>query len=551
MNKAQESDSEGVPSRDEAKFLLSWCHPMQRQFPCREWRGIIARVRILILLFTIACTALSAAEMVPLRKLKKAEQEQKINGDMKSVLIYRHGLEDATSFALKQTNFFTSTSPAITDLPRREQKDVLWQTWKAYLDYMVALDAIEHYHAEFYTLSGVRRDRAFVVSYAAFLAKYRSALLLADAGKKSPFLDKILNEPVPELGLPAGSYAKLKFRYLNVAAAAEFDASRAIYATISSNACPELRDGIASDAAFVARMGYGKGQVLAINNALKILRNAGEKAWFPIQSGVAEWMGDTKVYRRGKCLITQEQLHELQPKLQPGDVLLIRHDWYLSNIGLPGFWPHAALYIGTPQERTTYFNDGETSSWVRSQKVASGSFEDLLRLRSGSAYEQSLVAKENKLPRILEAISEGVSLTALEQAADADSVVVLRPRLSKVEKATAIARAFHYAGRPYDFNFDFRTDSELVCTELVFKAYEPAQAMRGLRFPLVEMLGRPVLPANEIARQFDSQCDTPEAQFDFITFLDASEREGKANVSTLAKFRESWRRPKWHLLTQK
>jgi len=31
----------------------------------------------------------------------------------------------------------------------------------------------------------------------------------------------------------------------------------------------------------------------------------------------------------------------------PGDVLLERRNWFMSNIGIPGFWPHVAFFIGT------------------------------------------------------------------------------------------------------------------------------------------------------------------------------------------------------------
>ena len=152
--------------------------------------------------------------------------------------------------------------------------------------------------------------------------------------------------------------------------------------------------------------------------------------------------------------------------------------------------------------------------------------------------------------RVGEEFIKAMARYALEHCADADSVVVLRPLLAKTEKAAALLRAFHYAGRPYDFNFDFATDAQLVCTELVFKSYEPAQGLRGLRLPLVEMLGRKLLPANEIAKQFDSQYGSADAQFQFVTFLDGYERGRKAVEAGVEQFRQSWRRPKWHVLTQ-
>ena len=143
-------------------------------------------------------------------------------------------------------------------------------------------------------------------------------------------------------------------------------------------------------------------------------------------------------------------------------------------------------------------------------------------------------------------MSEGVCFTSLEHSADCDSLAVLRPRLSKLTRARALLRAFHFAGRPYDFNFDFATDAELVCTELVYKAFTP-----DLNFPLVEMLGRKVMPANEMVKHFDASFGTPAQQYDLVAFLDGSERQKRTVSATVAEFRKSWQRPKWHVVTRK
>ena len=90
---------------------------------------------------------------------------------------------------------------------------------------------------------------------------------------------------------------------------------------------------------------------------------------------------------------------------------------------------------------------------------------------------------------ILEAVSEGVVAASIEHSCGADYVAALRPRLPPAARARAIGRALTFFGRPYDFNFDFATDDQIVCSELVVKAYEPGPAGEpGLSVPFVEIL---------------------------------------------------------------
>src|SRR5262249_40025112 len=157
--------------------------------------------------------------------------------------------------------------------------------------------------------------------------------------------DKVLNDPVPEIGLPAGTFAKLKFKYLHLSIATDFAAHETLKTTFFHGGPAELRNAIRADSEYVWKTGRGHGELMTAKNALKVVQNGTERAWLPVQTGTSEWMSRTKVYRPGESLISPEQIAAEQSKLQPGDILIERREWYLSNVGLPGFWSHAALYI--------------------------------------------------------------------------------------------------------------------------------------------------------------------------------------------------------------
>ncbi len=499
-----------------------------------------------LLLLVLICAAVSPAQAV----LDPAFQKHDAS-DIKTFGILRSNLKQAVGYARSRPELFSPDKEHRNTLLSRDDKMAIWTTWSGVLDSLAGLDGILREHKKFnLLLDSERRNASFAIANASFLTGYRHALELIALADKNPALDTILNEEVPELGIPAGTFGKFKFRFLNVVIASEFAALQVIGKTYTVGS-PELLRAIDEDSRVIWKMGKGKGHELTLKNALTVVQKTGFAVWFPLQKGVSELMGDTKVARTRTHLISAKQVEAMGKRLQPGDIIFERHEWYLSNLGLPGFWTHVALFIGTAQERQAFFNDQEVRDWVKKLGTGSGDFEALLRQRYPTAYGRSTIIKEDKRPaRILEAISEGVSFTSLEYTGSADSIGVIRPRLSKRDKAQAILRAFHYSGRPYDFNFDFQTDSSLVCSELIFKVYEPGGGMKGLRFPISEVMGRKVSTPNGMVRQFDEQSGRDTAQTDYVLFMDGYEKEKRAVESTQVQFRTSWQRPNWHILIQ-
>jgi len=515
-------------------------------------KGFCISVLTVTLVFCLSAVPLHVGAATPLGEMEKSMLMDRITTDLNSIGIYRDGLRSAIEFMIPSLERLRPDNSLEANVPPREAKENVWNAWEGLLDYYLALESIRSYYGEFYRLKDKKgRANAFLVYNASFLAQYRFALEFLEKADDYPELDTILNEPVPELGLPGRTYARFKFRFLNVARAVEFSALQVQYKAFGGKGFPTTRDNMREDSAVILRMGQGTGEMLTLKNALQVIKDAGSQAWLPVQAGISQWMADVKVRRIGRYLISQEQIRNLTSQLLPGDILLQRREWYMTNVGLPGFWTHAALYIGNPEERRRFFESEQVRMWVHQKGNEEGNFEGLLRDCYPEAYDLGTkIQPDGHIPRVLEAVGEGVIFTTIEHSADADSIVVLRPKLPAVEKAEALLRAFHYSGRPYDFDFDFMTDSCLVCSELVYKAYEPAQGYRGLRLPMLNIMGRMVLPPNEILRLFDKEFGTPDQQMEFVLFLDGYEQKDLAVKASMEECRESWKRPKWHILIQ-
>jgi hypothetical protein len=513
----------------------------------RKLKKLLSCIAVLAILAIMSGT--SFAQVTPLQDLAPEVLAARATNDAAAVGVYRQGLASILGYLDTNPQVLIPDNP---DLPSRAQKEELWRTWQSYLDYHLALESIRQYYSNYWRLrDGASRKKAFRVLYASFLAQYRFALQFLDRTDQHPLDDKILNDPVPEMGLPSGTYADFKFRYLSVLRAGEFASLQVIDSTFQKET-GKLSSGMEEDSSVIWEMGKGRGEKLTLKNAVQVVKNQGFKAWFPVQAGVSQLMGDIKVQRQGQFLITHDQVRELIPDLLPGDVIITRREWFLSNVGLPGFWSHASMYIGTLEERKRFFSGDDVAEWVKSEGGVGGDLEALLMEKYPVAYARFSEPDEaGHERRVIEAVGEGVIFTTAEHAIGADSIAILRPRLSALEKVKAIVRSFHYSGRPYDFNFDFTTDSSLVCSELIYKSYEPSNKMKGLKLPLVKVAGRPVTPPNNIARMFDEEYGFDKQQFELVIFLDGFEKSGKAVRGDLEEFRKSWKRPNWHILVQK
>lgn len=169
--------------------------------------------------------------------------------------------------------------------------------------------------------------------------------------------------------------------------------------------------------------------------------------------------------------VTPDVIKTLKSKLRPGDVFITRHDDAMSNLFLPGFWPHGALYIGPTEARTKR------------------GIEDV-----SDGYKHSTAADIN----VLEAKKDGVLLRPIEETLQVDAFVVLRPKLSDTQINEALSKGLSHAGKLYDFIFNFATSDRLVCTEVIYRAYH---GVGPIDFSLSTKAGRKCLSAEDFLNQ--------------------------------------------------
>jgi hypothetical protein len=501
----------------------------------------------------------------PLWRLSPEALERATRDDVERLERLAAGLDRAVEHARSKQALLALTR--VEDL-NADSRAAIRDVWWTFVEPMIAIDQLKDRYDGWYGIDYLKHPklhaRAFAITYGALCVQVEAgqSFLSIVAGQK--LAQVLFDEAMPELGLPRGTFTALRTQLGRTRDYSFVPVGKEWYATwlerhletsapvIAGTFDARVHSIVSARSARAIRAIAGAGAVRAVGNKAHLLKGAAFKGWFPIQKKVAEWAGDTRVAPQGRRLIADVQLVELKTKLRPGDVLIERRNWYLSNIGLPGFWPHAALFTGSQDDLRAAF-DGDADVRARF-----GTFSEHLARRHPDGW-RALGARDvaGHPHTVVEAVSEGVIAASLEHSCGADYVAALRPRLDPMEIATAIDRALGWFGRPYDFNFDFATDDAIVCSELVIKAFEPASALpgvdggagrpalRGLRVPWITVAGRRAVPPTEIVRLFASELGSEFAQLQFVHFLEGREGTRNAVVADAAALAKSVTRPKW------
>ena len=176
--------------------------------------------------------------------------------------------------------------------------------------------------------------------------------------------------------------------------------------------------------------------------------------------------------RRGILYKDADFLDNVESKWKPMDVLLEKTPFRLTDNFIPGFWGHAAIYIGTREDLE------EMGIW-------------------NHELVQQYAKEISKGRYIVEALRDKVQMNTLEHFSDIDDFALLRLRapLTKEKTAEHILRALSHVGKKYDFSFDVETGDTIVCSELHYRTYI------DVKFNTTPYIGRSTISVDQVAEQ--------------------------------------------------
>jgi Orthopoxvirus protein of unknown function (DUF830). len=253
-----------------------------------------------------------------------------------------------------------------------------------------------------------------------------------------------------------------------------------------------------------------------------------------IQKGICEVCAEIDFSFRPEKFISEENLQHIKDTLRPGDIIIKRNDEQLSNVGIPGFWTHSGIYVGSLEQLDSCFNN---IAMLGGQKPSTYIQEN---------YREVYERLSEKKDLIIEAIGKGVVINPVEHIAKVDYLAALRTNLDKADIFKSLLTAFEYLGTPYDYLFDFSNDNELVCSELVYLSFRPSPTKKGISFTMGELNGEPFLSPNDIAKQYSMEWKQPSPQLKLVFFYDAEQRHRKSVRRNETVFSKSWKRESFY-----
>ena len=457
-----------------------------------------------------------------LRTTNPEEAERELLRDAQGVLLAAQQLDRLEE---QMADLRTDFSQGERDFLTQEDQDEIHRLLLAYLDLRSALlKTVWLYRGENTEAAAGTQDQlevnAFLTAYAASALLVEKAWLIYDTFRDDPVTSQQLDLGDLAWGIPAGTFSNIAASLSNETVMSELQMAKRRFDSVEFRVPQEApwtdletRAALAHPALDEVFDGIGRRRLeRAFQDLTRQILAPVDQITPATSMAISRFRFKERPPHRG--LISPEQLEDIRAELRPGDILVERRNWYISNSLLPGFWPHTALYLGSYEEL-------QELGITMDPRVAPHMSDFQGRNELGEEFA------------VIEAIGEGVIFTSFEQSVgEADAVAILRPNLSDEDLREALGRALSHRGKEYDFDFDFETTDRLVCTELIFRTYDGILEIPPMR----SIMGKPRIAANDYVRLWANGLESDDPQLELVRFLDFDEPNAiavESNAETL------------------
>lgn len=374
-------------------------------------------------------------------------------------------------------------------------------------------------------LSDADRIAEIVIAMSAAVTLLENNKAMRAVFENHTLLRKKLNEGYPEFGVARGFYESSVLRSANPEyrktmndAVRYFSDNRIAIKHQVDNSSEPIRSLYAHIAQSPLLQKYQGGNVFkeiiglpvkALKEAVNLSKLGLGRIKFTTSQIVGNTVGMVR-WRAGKLKGDKAMLQAMQAHLQPGDILLEKTPFTLTDKSIPGHFGHAAIYVGTTDQ-----------------------------LREMDALALPMVKKNlDKIAAghvVVEALRSGVNLDTLQDFMNVDDVAILRPKnLSVKDRREAVNLALGNLGKKYDFNFDVNTTETIVCSELVYIVYPQVD------FVTRRVLGSFAITPDDIAQRAGADNVDPLGLVLFghdgqLVFDSQQDEKGLALYETLVK----------------
>jgi|GEM_PF-1825449 len=439
------------------------------------------------------------------------------------------------------------------------KKEEIREKWEDIHSGLSELQAIYKRQSSAYASSLFFRNKfdqvRYLMSISSLLAFNLNAFRIIDTVNAIPSLRVFLNENDSETGLSRNSFFRIKqwvyatknlsdlksgldYFYNDFSVSdipgqekIQSNAESDIRMTDTEKRLKQLNNYIRNSYIYTQNIINMKQDDVFRSSVLPFSREMIDFMWSPVQKGVLKIITGVEFTPRMEKFIDDTLYNEIAKSLKPGDILLKRSNWQLTNLGIPGFWTHSAIYLGNFDKLDAYFK--ETAGFKDEP------FSQYVKRNFPGIFERI----NNHSDCIIEVIAPGVVISPLENIAKVDYFAALRPKLSRSDIVKALLASFEYYRQGYDYSFNFLTENELVCSELIYKSYLEDKEIdkKGLHFELKTIKEKPLLTVNAIAEKYDKDLLNDNQELELVLFVDADEKKKKAFVSDKKAFREIWK----------